>query len=350
MKRLLLLLWLFSVPAFAINDGEVTYCAKDDTSTGIAQYRSPTITLASLSAVPTSKSRHLKVVSAISPTSISDAGPILGTTPEEISARFPAIIEQNFKGNTAKILHALHDDELANLAALYTLEGGVGRTQLLKTFSENLQADDLARAAAAFGQDRMQTAVNRWAPADVALAFTSHTVAAPLQITPQLGSDIATRLTLQRQMSGTWRSPYMLKTASPNPGMTIYEIYLEYRTAPVGAMGVSAALVETGMYSGMYLGVAWGVGTGIGTFLNNMINTYFPAVGNAIGATVASIVDGIAGAVGAVGNAIGELGNTLNNIFGEGAPKQDEPNVPLEDNGDWAIMAPVSDYQVSEGC
>ena len=85
--------------------------------------------------------------------------------------------------------------------------------------------------------------------------------------------------------------------AAPNIGQTISDIYLEFRTAPIGSLEPAAALAETAMYSAKYIGIAWWTGDQIGTQINNAINTYDPSLGDAIGGTVAGMVGAVQGAV-----------------------------------------------------
>ena len=79
--------------------------------------------------------------------------------------------------------------------------------------------------------------------------------------------------------------------AAPTLDMTLNEIYLEFRTAPIGSVGPTAAIAETTAYSGIWLTLAWKTGTGLGNELNGLINTYDPSLGDAIGGTVAGMVD-----------------------------------------------------------
>jgi hypothetical protein len=79
--------------------------------------------------------------------------------------------------------------------------------------------------------------------------------------------------------------------AAPTLDMTIPEIYLEFRTAPVGNVGPAAAIAETTMYVSKNVGFAATVGWAIGTGISNLIETYDPSLNDAIGGTVAGMVD-----------------------------------------------------------
>lgn len=84
-----------------------------------------------------------------------------------------------------------------------------------------------------------------------------------------------------------------IRTMAPNINMTLNEIYLDFRTDPVGSLGVRDALVETGLYAGADLTATWTVGNLIGQGLNYVIETYDPGLGDAIGGTEYGMVQDI---------------------------------------------------------
>ena len=85
---------------------------------------------------------------------------------------------------------------------------------------------------------------------------------------------------------------------APNVGMTPYEIYLEFRTAPFGSGSTLVALYEAAMYMGgkTTLGGAAALGTTIGTAVSGLIQTYDPTLDDAIGGTIVNMIDQIAAA------------------------------------------------------
>jgi hypothetical protein len=64
--------------------------------------------------------------------------------------------------------------------------------------------------------------------------------------------------------------------------MTLYEIYLDYRTAPVGSVGPPAAIAETAPYAGGWLAASWGAGYAFGTEIHNLIEEFDPALDDVI--------------------------------------------------------------------
>jgi hypothetical protein len=64
---------------------------------------------------------------------------------------------------------------------------------------------------------------------------------------------------------------------------TPYEIYLDLRTAPIGALSVPAALLQTGLYVGTQLYMSYQAGYSAGTLLNDVIVKYDPALEDDIG-------------------------------------------------------------------
>ena len=77
---------------------------------------------------------------------------------------------------------------------------------------------------------------------------------------------------------------------APTLDMTLYEIYLEFRTAAIGSLSVEAALYETAAFAGANLGTAFGVGLTIGTGIDWLIQTLDPPLWNMIGDTEGTIV------------------------------------------------------------
>jgi hypothetical protein len=76
--------------------------------------------------------------------------------------------------------------------------------------------------------------------------------------------------------------------------MTPYEIYLDFRTAPVGALAVNGALYETSTVLSSTLLPAYGTGYAIGTYVvGPLIETYSPSLYDAIGGTIAQIVENL---------------------------------------------------------
>ncbi|AMP06559.1 hypothetical protein [Collimonas pratensis] len=213
-----------------------------------------------------------------------------------IHSNFAAVIEENFaRGSSAhiqKLIDNLSERELQDLASAYTKALGGQHANVLDSLAQKLDGKRLARVAGAFGYVPVSIAVSTHASSDVQVAFEEK--AKRSAATP--GGGKATIF------------------ASPTIDMTIYEIYLEYRTAPIGSLGPSAAIAETSIFSGAHLWAAWQAGTYIGTGINALINTYDPQLGDAIGGTIYGMVENIYSA----GNSIqqGHYEQGLDNLLG----------------------------------
>jgi hypothetical protein len=230
-----------------------------------------------------------------------------GQTPKEIHDRFATIIEHNFNTSTANLVDRLHDDELASLAERYADATGGQTAPLLDRMASTLPAGSLTRVAQAFGYKATAAAVARKAPPQVAGEF----------LAAMAGSDAAA-------VSGPQR-------AAPTVDMTINEVYLEFRTAPVGSLSVSGALAETAMFVGGRLAFAYSTGYAVGTGIRWLLENYAPSVDNAIGAGVASVVDSLSRATDYVEQ--GQLEQDLDGLFGS----------PIESSGDYSGDWDVSD-------
>ncbi|RDS80020.1 hypothetical protein DWU99_20410 [Dyella psychrodurans] len=188
-----------------------------------------------------------------------------------MQANFADIIEANFQyGSTEHLLNGLSERELNDLADLYAIRTQGNTQPLLKIFAKRLSDQSLIRVAKVFGTKQVSAAVNEYASPDIQSSFNTK-VAAIDPVQPLSG--LATPM------------------AAPTLDMTLQEIYLEFRTAPVGSVGPTAAIAETTMYSAIWLTAAWKTGTAIGNQLHDLIVTYDPSLDDAIGGTVAGMVD-----------------------------------------------------------
>jgi hypothetical protein len=141
----------------------------------------------------------------------------------------------------------------------------------------------------AFGYASVQAAVDRASPADVRAEFHADVAAGLVEIKPSSQSPM-----IALPMSGP----------APTIEMTPYEIYLEFRTAPVGSLGSGASLVETTKFMGSNIALAAGVGWEIGSQIYNLIQQYDPALDDAIGGTVAESINILNNDANAIGTAV----------------------------------------------
>lgn len=218
---------------------------------------------------------------------VRELRPVFGTTPEEIHASFPINMDQNMRANGNFHVHNLRPVELANLAALYQDANHGSTASILQILAQNVDAEGLTRVAAAFGQAATEAAVKRYSKPDVALAFASSPRKAVVPAT------ITRAIPKRLPAKGTYGG-YMLRVqTTPNLDMSLYDIYLNYRTLPVGSLSVGASLVQTSVYSSFWLVGAWTAGYTVGTAVNSFLNNYFPDATIILGDTIGNLVDDI---------------------------------------------------------
>lgn len=245
---------------------------------------------------------------------VTPSNPIQGNTPQQIHERFTALIENNFKtGKAEQIVQNLSAKEMSDLATRYQAESTQGATPLLAIMAKRLSDHSLVKVAAAFGTESVTSAVNTYSSQSVRNAFTSELAAAPIP-------------TGVKPMAGP----------APTVDMTIEEIYLEFRTAPIGSLSVEGALSETAMFAGKDIAIAWWAGDEIGTQINNTINEYDPSLGDTIGGTVSGMVNAIQGAANDVQQ--GEYLKGVDDLFDLPVWESGDPS------GDYDDFPPMLDY------
>jgi hypothetical protein len=121
--------------------------------------------------------------------------------------------------------------------------------------------------------------------------------------------------------------------------MTLEEIYLEYRTAPIGSLSRAGALAETAQFAGVHLaGAAW-AGQLIGTGISWLIQTYAPSLDDAIGGTIGGMIDNFWSASNEMQE--GHFEAAFDSLFGFPVTYGSDPY------GDWDISAPMMFYYQS---
>ena len=96
-------------------------------------------------------------------------------------------------------------------------------------------------------------------------------------------------------------------TPAPTLDMTLQDIYLEYRTATVGALSPASAIYMTTTYAAVNLAAAFSAGYTLGTGISWLIQTYAPSLDNAIGATLFNIINSL---------------ETVTTVYGQGLYEQ----------------------------
>lgn len=143
------------------------------------------------------------------------------------------------------------------------------------------------------------------------------------------------------------RAPSVIKTNGPNVNMTLNEIYLNFRTAPVGSLGPAAAAYETTVYASRHLGVAYGAGYTIGTGISLLLQNFAPSVHMAIGGIVYGAVESLVN-VFTSGN-IGDTGKVQEEVSWNFALGNISP-ILASTGGDYAVVAEWNANAGGGGC
>jgi len=209
------------------------------------------------------------------------AGAFLGTNSAEIQAKFASIQESNFaKGDAKLIISRLSDKELNDIAVLYNSSPQAANGTLLRTLATRLDGASLTKVAKAFGKLDTQRAVMAYSSANVQQEFIA-----------QVGTTIGVPSVASTQLSSATIPKGFSPMGAPNTDMSLPEIYLDFRTAPVGSLGAASALSETLIYAGTRLSPAVAVGTTIGSVIHELIETYDPDLDDVIGGTIQAAAD-----------------------------------------------------------
>lgn len=263
------------------------------------------------------------------------AAQVIGTTPEAIHRNFLKVVTQNLaNAGTATRVARLSDRELAAIARHAAQGAPSERAGLLKLFARRLDARALVRIARAFGRAPTEAAVHAYAGRATRDAFDGE-IAGIIAAPDDGGGD--TGGTGGTGGTGTTGGAIGGSTyPRPNLNMTLEEIYLEFRTAPVGSLSPSASLAETSMYAGGWLYASWKVGNWLGDGIYALISTYAPGLDAAMGNTIASVIENMWLASDAVDQ--GHYEAALDDLFGLPVTTSSDPW------GDWDISVPMIDY------
>jgi hypothetical protein len=183
------------------------------------------------------------------------------------------------------------------------------------------------RVAHAFGRAPVEAAVRAYAdqPTRAAFAIGIAGLAPP----PEGGG-------------GGGTNPY----PSPSPprptiDMTLEEIYLEFRTAPVGGLSAEASLAETAMFVGRYLRSPAGWGTTAGLAIHFLIEEFDPEIDDAIGGTIDAMMQNFWNAADEAQQ--GHFESAFDSLFGFPVTWSSDPW------GDWDLTQPMVFYYQSTG-
>jgi hypothetical protein len=232
----------------------------------------------------------------------------------ELHAHFAFIIERNFARSSQAELTALMNDlteaEISDLAQLYVNSASTSNRagRLLDIFALRLSERELARVARHFGFAQTYEKLVLLAPgkaqpflqlADVNARgpFPGESAFGPARRhTPLAHSGGAATLTdvgggaAMVPVAGA--SPHLITGLGQWLNHTPYEIYLSFRTAPIGALSVRGALWETTAILSRAFVPSFGTGYAVGTYIVlPLVQQYAPSIYNQIGASVGWIVD-----------------------------------------------------------
>lgn len=239
-----------------------------------------------------------------------------------IHSNFTAVIEENFaQGNSAhtqRVIDNLTDRELHDLASAYNGALGGRHANALDSLAKKLDGKRLARVAGAFGYIPVSIAVSTHATSEVQVAFEEKA----------------------KRSAATPSSGKATIFAAPTTDMTIYEIYLEYRTAPIGSLTARSAIAETAIFSGSRLLPAFGAGYEVGTGINYLITNYAPDLGDAIGGTIYGMIQNINAAASNIQR--GQYEQGLDNLLGGSIGARGD--VTGNYSGDYGVSGAYNSY------
>jgi hypothetical protein len=236
-------------------------------------------------------------------------------TPEFIHGHFASVIEANLAAaNASQVVSRLSDRELADLASVYASRSG-DTSALLEVLASGLSGAQLARTATAFGLDATSSAVAKHASDAVRQEYEA---IVPRQLSKPDSARIGPR-----------------PNAAPTTDMTLTEIYLEYRTAPIGSLTPASALSETAIFAGTRLTGAFGTGWAIGSAVVPLLDTYTPDLYDAIGGTISQAIENLTTAGSLLSR--GQYEGAIDSMFG--GFTMSWGNSTRDWTGDWGVSS-----------
>jgi hypothetical protein len=243
---------------------------------------------------------------------------------------FPQIIEQNFARmgvmRMSRFLDNVQENELSDLAQLYVnaISDSGRQPVLLDIMAARMTGKELGRMSQHFGFAPLYAAVLRTAPGK-ALDFQFNSDV-------MLASPAPGLLRFGKQGKLNSKGGVNVNGAGGFLDYTLYEIYLSFRTSPIGALGVRGAIYETITMVAGPLGTAFGFGYGVGTIVAPLVEFYAPSLYDAIGGTLDVIVDRIQDAPNAMERGAAEGAGAISFELGPIA------SIMQETGGDFQVM------------
>jgi len=267
---------------------------------------------------------------------------VIGADEKGVDANFGDVMEANFAAaSTEQLISRLSDKELAAIARHYQRTRGMSDTPLLATFAKRLSDKALLRVAAAFDRKAVSAAVEKYSGSAVRASFTEHVSVVQPDLLPgggEGGGGGGGGSTGGGSGGGG-------AAAAPTTDMTLEEIYLDFRTAPVGSLSPASAMSETALFASQRVLPAAAAGTAIGTGINYLIETYDPSLSDAIGGTIAGSIGAAQAAVTEVER--GHYQSAYDALFGY--PVTDYGGATVQFDADWNVAEPMQEYYDAGG-
>lgn len=275
----------------------------------------------------------------------------------EVSAAVARAFQENIESNIRhlpddelrRLLSTMSNAELNDLSYFYRLAtlNSPKAPLLLEEIAARADLQNLARVGLFFGFADTYAATLKVAPLkasefSLALSPNAMSVASPAFVRHAKSS------------VGIYAKP------APTVDMTLRQIYLDFRTAPVGSLSAKAALYETASFAGTRLLGAFSAGYTVGTGINYLWATYAPDSYAASSDLLGRSVDAFASRVSSLFNGFSldnvsfsvrlQIGASQLQLFNSGAFGDLGSGIVFYRNGgDFNVSAPWAD-KMDTGC
>ncbi|MDQ0008683.1 hypothetical protein J2T07_000842 [Luteibacter jiangsuensis] len=266
---------------------------------------------------------------------------VIGADEKSVDNNFGDVIEANFAAaSTEQLIGRLSDKELAAIAKHYQRTRGTHDTPLLSTFAKRLSDKALLRVARAFDSAAVRAAVTKYSGNAVRASFAAQVSTVQPDLLPGGGEEGGGGGSAGGGSTGGGSA-----AAAPTTDMTLEEIYLDFRTAPVGSLSPASALSETTLFASQRVLPAAAAGTAIGTGINYLIENYDPSLSDAIGGTIAGSIEAAQAAITEVER--GHYQSAYDALFGY--PVTNTGGATVQFDADWNVAEPMQEYYDAGG-
>lgn len=269
---------------------------------------------------------------------------VIGADETSVDSNFGDVIEANFAAaSTEQLIARLSDKELAAIAKHYQRTRGAHDTPLLSTFAKRLSDKALIRVAGAFDKSAVADAVTKYSGSAVRASFATQLSSVRPALLPGPGEGGGSGGGGGGGTGGGGISGG--SSPAPTTDMTLEEIYLDFRTAPVGSLSPASALSETALFASEKVLPYAAAGTAIGTGINYLIENYDPSLGDAIGDTIAGSIGAAQAAATEVER--GHYQSAYDALFDY--PVTNSGGATVQFDADWNVAEPMQDYYDAGG-